>query len=442
MNGIPQGWHHDPISNRWYAWDGAAWQPQVGPPPGYGPPPPPPAFAPPVAPLPGGAAPIGYAVSDPARIKAEQERLQKRGGGNNELGDFPWVEMPFPDRPPIGCQVRVLIRILPARADRGVAEYWLRTYRHEIRDGKKLVETHPCPGTGCEFCGYVKTLFNSSDEGTIEIAKSLKRKERLYLQCAMLENAQGHVIEVDDGRGGKSRRFRPALFGYGQKLQLKFTNLTILRGCSLDHPDQGLNIQVLKTKSGPADMNVEYDAIDVGLPGPMPPEFRPLLEDLCDLRVLAKQPDAQAIHAAVEAVREKLRLATGAAQVPAGYPGAAYPPIPGAYGGGFPPSGFPPPSGAAFPFGANAGAPGFPPPQNGPPPPYNAPQGAHGPPAAPPPGFPPPMAPPPAQAAQGGYPPVFVPPGAPVGPTRDVTPPAPAGGQSVADLERQLLGNG
>lgn len=392
-----------------------AWQPQAGPPPGFAAPPP---FQAPAAPATTpGAAGVGYVVSDPARIRAEQDRLQKRGGGQTELGDYPWVEMPFPDRPFIGCQVRVLIRILPARADRGVAEYWLRTYRHEIREGKQLKETHACVGAGCEMCSFVKSLFASRDEDTVELAKSIKRKERLYLQCAMLENLQGHYVEADDGHGGKVKRFRPALFGYGSKLQIKLTSLTITRGCSLDHPDNGLNIQVSKSKTGPADMNVDYDALDVGLPGPMPPEFRPLLDDLCDLRILVKQPDPRAISEAIRLIREKQMVTVGSTQVPTGYPGASYPPA----GFGVPPGVAL--GGTAFPFVAGA-------PQNGPLPPYTPPQAPIGPPQGPPPGFPPPMT--------QGVPPAF--PGGQAA-TPQPTPQAPSpAAAAVAELERQLLG--
>lgn len=230
------------------------------------------------------------------------------------------------------------------------------------------------------FARAVEMALAGPDEALKQRAKDFGRIRRAFLYNVIwLENVAAHM------RDGE---MRPFILEARQTLHAKLgTVFSSAGGIStiIDY-QHGRPMRIIKKKTGPEPMNVDWDAVAALNPSPLPQDFWPAANNLNDLSKLVKMPTEAEEQAAIA----ELGLPMPGIQVQ----------VPGNYGG-YAPGGYQQPAYQAAPN---------PPHQS----PYMAPQGAPGGQPVPPQGLVPPAAPAAPQGFQG--PPQGLPPGPPAPP--------------------------
>lgn len=376
------------------------WEPNTAP----AAPPPAPA-APPASAVPGAPAPqanpwgdtqAGLAELPPEMRQQLEDEVNQYGGSGGDFDDVLWFEPNKPQR--IGETAESFVRILP-HWENDAKPYWHRQHRHfcNIRTDQGIRRLpRVCPKENarppqqpqpCPFCEREERAAAAGDK---DLAGALKVKPRFYLNVIDGQHMEKH--HVQDKATGQPKVMAMA-WGVSPTLFKKITAIVAARGRIYDR-NTGTWIKVMTTKVGKSDMEVRYDAIDVGGPAPLPQGFEQI--GLNNLESLDAVKSYQELAAEVQATYPDQ----------AGVPMAA-PPVGGAPAGGAPwgnPYGQQPPQQPAQPWNPPAGTAGPPPGAAAPSPPAASPPAAAAPPppaappaAAAPPA--PPVAPPPAAAA-------------------------------------------
>lgn len=430
------------------------------------------AAAPPAAaPAPGGAS-YGSMSMDAAR--AEHANLTSRLEGKSDRVFLDFEKLTKP-----GQKDELVVRLLPPWQGAPSGTAWAKTARYRVAadlcpwdTGDKrwqYVDTFDQTGGpgDCPVGKALQQMMSSGDEKVMKAAKGMKPRPRVYWQGLDLKDPQKHFVQAKDEQGNvildannqPQWMVIPGIIPMGNSLHKAILNFAIEKG-DCTNPDNGFPMKLKKSKTGPEDINVDYDAMDMER-GPIDPAFRPVLSNLMDLTNLIHYRSREEMEGLARNILARYMPHASMPSTGGGYPAPAAAPYgaPPAAPAAPPASPTPaaqPPGGPWYP---HTGMPGHlynaagqvipdpqaaqaPPRPPAPPAPPAAPPAPPAPPAAPmaaPPG--PPLPPP---AAPGGYPmdgaPVAppappmpgMPPGvgappAPPGPPAPPAPPAPPG---------------
>jgi hypothetical protein len=197
----------------------------------------------------------------------------------------------------------------------GVSVPYLVSDTHFFKSGKyprgKVIS---CTGDDtCLFCQARSEGLKSPDPTINQIATNWGKKRRQFLYNAFdLQNPANHYYQ--DGL------MRPSILAASKPLQDSLRNLFMARevGNITDY-QQGRPIKLIKKKSGPEDVNVTWDAIDLN-PEPLNQYFWPGTHNLWNLDEIARQNTSEEIIAAIQDVGLPMPGGTTPhVQVPAGY---------------------------------------------------------------------------------------------------------------------------
>jgi len=467
---IPAGWLQHPTSPE-HMWNPATQEiravPVAMPPP-----------APPAAP----PAPAATYETSMAAVQAEHAALAARSDGN--FGDRTILD--FDKLSKKGDKSELIVRFLPPWSAAAQGKAWAKTARYRLPADLCPWETKEKrfqyvdafdqiggPGNDPVAAAYLK-LMESGNDDAIKFAKSHKAKPRIYWQAINLKDPRSHFKQATDAQGSPildatgnpTWKVVPVVVPMGPQLHQSVLNFFIEKG-DCTNPDSGYPMKLKKTKTGDADMDVAYDAMDMDK-CPLDPAFRPVLGNLMDLREeMVWFHSFEEMNELAQNILAKFGLHAGTAQAP-----APYSPPPASAPAAQPPGGpwFPHPSMPGHLYNAQhqvipdpAAAPPPPPPPvaaYAPPPPPPAPpapplplvaqagyQAPPGPPLPPPvapglpqtPGYPPAGAvPPPPPAAYAPPMPPGMPPGVAAHPGLPPMPPAVGGGMTGDQLEGSL----
>lgn len=422
--------------------------------------------------------------------KAEHDNLVSRQQGGTERL---FIDFPSLKGQNAGASTYRIVRFLPPWSVECKGEAWAKTARFRLpadlcpwdAKGKQwqYVDTFDQKGGPGDdpITKALEQLFNSGNEDAIKSAKALKAKPRVFWQAIDLtdeESMHKHFVQlkdqqgnlVMDGNGNPQWTVMPGVVAMGNELHRSILQFTIephKGDCT--HPDFGYPMKLVKTKTGPEDINIDYDAMDLEKQ-PLAPELRSVLGNLYDLRQEFIRYRSREEHEQIAQAILRKHLPRGVVYSGPSYggpPSTGYAPQPPSE-----PQWFDHPNMPGYEYTAEGQvrqkqqaappAPPAPPPPPAPPaspPVTQAPAAPYGQPAAPPPPPPPAQAPgqptghlppPVAPGVVGGQAPP-PPPTAPLPPTPGMpanTPPAPPppgpsnqSGMSPAALEQELSGN-
>jgi hypothetical protein len=253
------------------------------------------------------AAPQGLPAFNLPDNQDSSKRYQEDAAGSGDRVKIPFVKFPGPAGQtkwedasvPVGFSMTLKLYLLPPWAPNKPVYAISRSHFYRSNEFPKGMSV-TCPGDTCDVCRGRAAGLESPDPVIKDRAKDMgKTKRSFYYNVAMLDNLQGHYVQMPTQPGQQPQWvMRPFVLDAGQKLHRAIGALFDKqhRGgvVGFVDPMRGRPIYVTKTKTGRDRMNVEYSVTD-GMPDiilpqflplqadPLPQQFWPLLQNLWDL---------------------------------------------------------------------------------------------------------------------------------------------------------------
>jgi len=265
-----------------------------------------------------------------AALQESEARAATRGGSGGPLSNYvkvlgPRGQIKWGPDVPVGFTGEVLVWLCGPYAP-GMQLPWVETCTHFVKTmSRPKGVVIPCSDDDkCLFCQSRELALSSHDPRQNQAAQMWGRKRRQYLYNA---------INLSDARANwyKDNQMRPCVLGASSLLQKALATIMNTRGIKavVDYAN-GHPIKLLKKKTGPEDINVEWSAIDLNAQ-PLDQYFWAATYQLWDL---AKENDPTPPDQILRVVQELgMPVPPGAAQfqVPAGYQPTAQPPYASPY---------------------------------------------------------------------------------------------------------------
>ena len=289
----------------------------------------------PASPPPPATMPAAYAVDDnalAADYKRAKEEMQRGGGMGFLKVPGPQGQVKWDSSVPIGYEGSVFVHICGPWAQgkpifvRKKKYFWMS---HSKPKGTSII----APPQGDMIEQALEYASSSQDPNVQKFLKDFGKPRNSYVyQVLQLDNPAAHV--------GQDGVMRPLILDEGKQLHTAIGDVfNNAEGASniIDY-QRGRPIRIVKKKTGPRNMDIEWTAMPAMNPTPVPQEFWPALQNLWDLEKFVKYPTVEEMQAAIIDMGLPMPGQAVQMQVPMGYPGAA----PGAYNpGAAPPYGNP-----------------------------------------------------------------------------------------------------
>jgi len=315
---LPQGWQLHPNA------PGYMWNPQtnavlpvpVTPTPMYVPPPPQLAQQQPAQAGPG----MAYLLPTEDMYAQEAERL-KTPPWKRDSDDLPWLKWEALTK--IGDVAKMRIRILPNAFDR---KWWAESSQHRLTpeyakliDGqeRRKVYFYACLRQNCPLCSAIEDLMKN--DSAKAIVKQFRPRTTYIVAAIDLNDPSKHWQQIKDPSGnpvigpdGQPQwKIVPAFFEMPSTLYETISMIAGKRaqGGDVTHPEVGRPFELTKTKTGPEDMNVEYNAIDES-PSPIDPALMPILVNRQDPTQIRALPKLELLQEVAAILRSKFQTSS------------------------------------------------------------------------------------------------------------------------------------
>lgn len=226
----------------------------------------------------------------------EQAKQSAMGGGGDGPKFYKFSGPNGDTQLPVGYKAKEIVRLLPSWAPG--KNFFLQSKSHFYRSQESPRGTSiQCPGSDtCLVCQARKAAFANPAFAEQMKSRDGKLRTQYIYQIAILVSPEVHMMQA----GGA---MKPILLAAPLTLHNAIGNLVEARGgvSALIEPNLGRPIKIMKEKSGPRTMDVDYSAIDEN-PMPLPQAYWPLLQNLWDLESVDTMPSQEQMVAAVQAL--------------------------------------------------------------------------------------------------------------------------------------------
>lgn len=262
-------------------------------------------------------APASYYVGSPEEVERQMEQRQRdeqRGGGSRKG----YLRIPGPDgsssweSAQSGYKGHVDVYLMPPSVQ-GVGEY-VDSGSHfwkSAATGWKPKSLTCVNEDTCKVCLGRRWTYKTGGRPD----SAANRRNKYLYQVAALGTQHGPIaphehIDTDDQE--RPNLMKPFLMEVPKKLHVAIQELIKdrIRDGLLYDPVNGRPIRLMRKKTGPEAMNVEYSVMDLNK-APLPQEYAPVLSALYDLRTIAQEPDEATQYQAAEDIGVPLMAALG-----------------------------------------------------------------------------------------------------------------------------------
>ncbi len=284
-------------------------------------------------------------VATPQYGQADSSLVDGEIQGLNTFGksDIIWLDFPKLER--TGDEATMTLRFLPPWSYNERLPYFTGN-RHSLPTGvlpetKSKWPSVDCynnkggPGS-CDVCTVIEELISSGQlqEDDTKKCRRCSAKSRMRWQALNIADPNAHWTQkkddagnvLTDAAGQPQWQLTPGIFTAGPDLQKKILTIWKTLG-DPTNPDTGYSMNLIKRKTGPEDMNVEYDAVGMHKE-PIDEGMRSVLENLVDLPKLMYFRDRAVMQTVAMNLRSKFRLQpTHGYAAPPAQPAYAPPPV-------------------------------------------------------------------------------------------------------------------
>ena len=215
-------------------------------------------------------------------INAEREALRSRSFVRATFLDFDKLSRP-------GQESKLKVRIMPPAA--GKRAPWLHTVQHRLpaalvpdagdRSYVYVDSYNREGGPGnCPVAEAINKISKSGDAETPEVIEGLRGRPKFYWQVLDMNDPQSHYTQKDG-----QWVIVPKVLRISKSLHACIVNNLADTDGRLTFPDVGTVVTLIKEKTGPHPMNVDYRSV-LGETGPLPAELMSAYSNLIDLETL------------------------------------------------------------------------------------------------------------------------------------------------------------
>lgn len=228
--------------------------------------------------------------------------LKLKTGPNGLVGEEKW------DNAPVGTEARLIAWLCPPWAP-GVMPMLERHSHFWKSQRQPKGDSVPCIGAenGCLVCIARNLLYKMGDEASVARANNNGRSRRSALmQLITLEDLQSHF----DPTTGKMEAH--PFEGPGQVYDDILGKIKTRGIARIVDPGQGRPLILIKKKTGPTQMDVEWRVDDLD-PQPLPQAYWPILHNLTDLTKFIEKPNIPEVIRCIQEMQFPMSQEAGAA---------------------------------------------------------------------------------------------------------------------------------
>ena len=272
--------------------------------------------------------PQAYAIDDAAmaaQYKQAKEEMQRGGGAGFLKVPGPQGQVKWDSSVPIGYEGSVFVHICGPWAQGKPLFVRKKKYFWKSRskpNGTSII----VPSDGDLIAQAIELASQSTDPQVQQFVKDFGKPRTNYLYNVLqLDNPGAHI--------GQDGVMRPLILDEGKQLHTAIGDVfTNAEGASniVDYQN-GRPVRLIRKKTGPRVMDIEWTAMPAMNPTPVPQEFWPALQNLWDLEKFVKYPTLEEMQAAILDMGLPMPGQAVQSQVPMNYNPGAAPPYPNPY---------------------------------------------------------------------------------------------------------------